>query len=431
MLQSGSWYFRLCASLALILFLTATTHANPITLAWDPSSSDDVTGYTVRYGTSPGLYSKHVDAGNTTSLTLPTLPNGTYYFVVQAYSSDGYTSNYSNQLVVTVGSTAPVIPSAPIPQPGGCSTPDPFLTLGGGMCHSGAWLPPGMLPPTTSSPAPAPSTPAPPPSASGCKTPDPFVTIGGGVCINGGWVPAGMVAPKPSTPAPAPVPPKSTSPSAPAGGGACTTPDPFVTIGGGACVNGGWVPAAMVSSPSGPAPKPPTQTAPAPSAPPPASGGGACTIPDPFATIGGGTCYNGGWLPPGMAVPGGGTTAPPVPAPKPPAPPTLTGCITPDPFVSLGGGTCYGGAWLPPGMEPPGTTDDEVTVTGTLHVLDAENGVWVLEAEDGTLYTAETELPEEILVNGAILTLHGTRVPLESDDQEVVVVEIISIGTQG
>jgi hypothetical protein len=36
-------------------------------------------------------------------------------------------------------------------------------------------------------------------------------------------------------------------------------------------------------------------------------------MPDPFASLGGGTYHNGGWLPPGMAIPG----APPTP-PKPP-----------------------------------------------------------------------------------------------------------------
>ena len=40
----------------------------------------------------------------------------------------------------------------------------------------------------------------------------------------------------------------------------------------------------------------------------------------------------------------------PPPAPPPSGPGS---CATPDPFVSLGGGTCYNGGWLPPGMSPP------------------------------------------------------------------------------
>jgi hypothetical protein len=43
------------------------------------------------------------------------------------------------------------------------------------------------------------------------------VTIGGGACVNGGWVPASLL---------------------PCG----TLLDPFTSIGGGICINGGWIP---------------------------------------------------------------------------------------------------------------------------------------------------------------------------------------------
>ena len=39
---------------------------------------------------------------------------------------------------------------------------------------------------------------------------------------------------------------------------------------------------------------------------------------------------------------------PPTPAPAP-----TTSCATPNPFASMGGGMCYQGGWLPPGMVPP------------------------------------------------------------------------------
>ncbi len=70
----------------------------------------------------------------------------------------------------------------------------------------------------------------------------------------------------------------------------------------------------------------------------PASSAG-CSIPDPFTSLGGGTCVNGGWLPPGM------TAAPSAPAPAP-----ATGCSIPDPFTSIGGGICRNGGWIPKGM---------------------------------------------------------------------------------
>lgn len=167
-----------------------------------------------------------------------------------------------------------------------------------------------------------------------CSTPDPFVALGGGICQDGGWLPAGLATPV--TP-PTPPPPTPPSPST------CTGADPFTSIGGGRCENGGWVPGAT------PAPTPPPSTPP-PTQPPTLPAG--CTIPDPFVAMGGGTCVNGGWLPPGISGPGGTTPPPPTP-PVPPAPSSST-CATPDPFAAMGGGTCYAGGWLPPGMPIPG-----------------------------------------------------------------------------
>jgi hypothetical protein len=51
------------------------------------------------------VYAQHVNVGNTTSFTISSLPDGTYYFAVQAYSSSGLASPASNQVVVTLGST--------------------------------------------------------------------------------------------------------------------------------------------------------------------------------------------------------------------------------------------------------------------------------------------------------------------------------------
>jgi hypothetical protein len=117
-------------------------------------------------------------------------------------------------------------------------------------------------------------------------------------------------------------------PAPPAPGGVivhreCILPDPFTALGGGTCVNGGWVPPVV-----------PQSVAPTP---------GGCTTADPFTSLGGGTCINGGWLPPGMG------TAAPAPSPTP-APAAPTGCSIPDPFTSIGGGICRNGGWIPRGM---------------------------------------------------------------------------------
>lgn len=227
-----------------------------------------------------------------------------------------------------------------------CTGPDPFAAVGGGVCVNGGWQ--------------APATPAPPPpsSGSGCAGTDPFTAIGGGVCQNGGWIPAGVAQPgggqQPSTPPPAPPPP----PTPPSSGG-CPTADPFAAMGGGVCVNGGWLPPGMAPPVGAPPPTPSTPAPPAPPstpAPPPA-GSGTCQGADPFASIGGGVCFNGGWLPAAMvpALPMPPSTPATPPTPPPPAVPSgPTTCSTPDPFASLGGGRCVAGGWLPPGMGNPG-----------------------------------------------------------------------------
>ena len=128
----------------------------------------------------------------------------------------------------------------------------------------------------------------------------------------------------------------------------CSSPDPFTALGGGTCYRGGWFPPGMAIPDGGhasPAPPAPSRDASAPSS--------TCVTPDPFAALGGGTCYRGGWFPPGMAIPDGGSASPASPAPPPGASAPSSTCVTPDPFAALGGGTCYRGGWFPPGMAIP------------------------------------------------------------------------------
>ena len=158
--------------------------------------------------------------------------------------------------------------------------------------------------------------PPPPPPPTGCTTPDPFTAIGGGTCVNGGWVPG-------------------TSGSGGTTGG-CTTPSPGT---GWTCVNGGWLP--------------------------PTSGGtsGGCTTPAPGA---GWTCVNGGWLPPSGGSTGGCTTPPPGAGwtcvnggwlpPTSSGGSSSGGCTTPDPFAAMGGGTCVNGGWIPGGSGAGGSS---------------------------------------------------------------------------
>jgi hypothetical protein len=166
---------------------------------------------------------------------------------------------------VPVSAPAPAsAPSAPAPSSSGCTTPDPFASIGGGTCVSGGWRPGSTAPALAATATPV-AAPAPAPSSSTCTTPDPFVSIGGGTCVGGGWRPGGGGSVGTSAAKTA-----STAPAASAS--TCTTADPFASIGGGTCVGGGgWVPGL--------------------------AGAGGCVGPDPFTSIGGGVCISGGWVP--------------------------------------------------------------------------------------------------------------------------------------
>lgn len=189
----------------------------------------------------------------------------------------------------------------------GCATPDPFTSIGGGTCVNGGWIPGGSGASSSSGGSSSSSTTTTTTTtSSGCTIPDPFTSIGGGTCVNGGWIP-GTSGGSTSTGG------STSGGSTSTGGGTtststststCSGSDPFASIGGGHCVNGGWIPGPGSSTSSS-----------------------TCSGSDPFASIGGGTCVNGGWVPASLAG----------------------GCTIPDPFTSIGGGVCINGGWVPKG----------------------------------------------------------------------------------
>ena len=99
---------RAIGIVCVVIGVAATAEGAAVTLAWDPNSEPDITGYRVSYGTTSGQYTSTVDVGNTTTHTFSNLPSGyTYYFVVQAYNAQG-TSLYSNEVSTTLASSLTV-----------------------------------------------------------------------------------------------------------------------------------------------------------------------------------------------------------------------------------------------------------------------------------------------------------------------------------
>jgi phosphatidylserine/phosphatidylglycerophosphate/cardiolipin synthase-like enzyme len=221
-------------------------------------------------------------------------PSTRYYWqiVSRTYASDLNPSLTAGSAVFTFVTSATTSPA--VAGPAGCVGPSPGA---GWTCVKGGWIPPGgWTPPPPSSPPSAPSptlSPTPTPSSTSCPGTAP---VAGWLCINGGWIPpdhplalaAGTTPPPssaPSQPAPAPVP------------STCTTIKPASNW---VCVNGGWVP------PDSPLAA--TAAVPAPTSPPPSLPTTSCTTPDPFVALGGGVCVGGGWVPKGHPLAGGGGT---------------------------------------------------------------------------------------------------------------------------
>lgn len=123
----------LIAALAAVIS-SHTATAAAVTLAWDPSSSADITGYRLYLGTTSGVYLQTSDVGITTSTMVSNLIVGkTYYFVVTAYTSSGLESPPSNEVSFTPTSSPPPGPSpTPGPGPAQILSPVPGGTLSSG-----------------------------------------------------------------------------------------------------------------------------------------------------------------------------------------------------------------------------------------------------------------------------------------------------------
>ncbi|HKB06936.1 MAG TPA: fibronectin type III domain-containing protein [Candidatus Polarisedimenticolia bacterium] len=104
------------ALLVSFMFNAPLFSATTIQLSWSPNSEPDLSGYRLRYGTSPGTYTQTINVGNVTSYSISGLDSSlTYYFVLHAYDGAGNVSLPSNEASgkpsIVVG-TAPTVATA-------------------------------------------------------------------------------------------------------------------------------------------------------------------------------------------------------------------------------------------------------------------------------------------------------------------------------
>src|ERR1700737_3700494 len=157
-----------------------------VTLAWDPDSDPAVVGYRLHSGTTSGVYTQTMEAGNATSILVSNLVAGqTYYFAVTAYNSSAVESAFSNQVSYTAPGSSPTPTPTPSPTAGPSPTPTPTSS-------PSATPTPTPVPTPSLTPTPTPSpTPSPSISPSPSVTPSPTPTPGTGV--------ARMISPVPGS----------------------------------------------------------------------------------------------------------------------------------------------------------------------------------------------------------------------------------------
>jgi hypothetical protein len=82
-----------------------------VTLAWNPNTESNLSGYKIHYGLGSRSYSTAVDVGKNVSYTMTGLQEGQkYYFAVTAHTTTGLSSGYSNEVsyaIPTAGGTSP------------------------------------------------------------------------------------------------------------------------------------------------------------------------------------------------------------------------------------------------------------------------------------------------------------------------------------
>lgn len=98
---------RLLVFVLLLLFPAALS---AVTLAWDPSTSPDIGGYRLYYGTNSRTYNVAIDVGNVTTNTVTTLAtNVLYFFSVTAYNTVGLESDFSNEISYMIDTVPPTV----------------------------------------------------------------------------------------------------------------------------------------------------------------------------------------------------------------------------------------------------------------------------------------------------------------------------------
>ena len=100
-------YFSACLVTVMLFCSISQAGATDVSLAWDPSTSPNISGYKLYIGNAPRTYNDSITLGNQTTYTVTGLDSGTWYFTVTALDTNGNESNFSNEVSQTINPTEP------------------------------------------------------------------------------------------------------------------------------------------------------------------------------------------------------------------------------------------------------------------------------------------------------------------------------------
>ncbi|MCK9294853.1 MAG: Ig-like domain-containing protein [Desulfobulbaceae bacterium] len=120
MQRKGILFLLAIATSVLFSFSTPVHAWQEASFSWSPNPETNLAGYKIHYGTASSQYDHTVDMGNPASIngvvagTVSGLVEGTtYYFAATAYDTDGFESDFSQEVIWT----APSVPVEPAPLP--------------------------------------------------------------------------------------------------------------------------------------------------------------------------------------------------------------------------------------------------------------------------------------------------------------------------
>ena len=110
--EPRNWFYLFGLLMLWFAFATDAWGVQNLVLNWDASSSTNVKGYFVYYGTNGQFHAK-LDVGNHLSASIPALQAGqTYSFSVTAYTANGVESDFSPLVSYIIPGTISLVPPA-------------------------------------------------------------------------------------------------------------------------------------------------------------------------------------------------------------------------------------------------------------------------------------------------------------------------------